>query len=66
MPLQNRVTPMGEIVAVPERGLFTGTRGIIHDARTRSLLQRRWASRAWLICLLHWRDVRRSLMGPGS
>ena len=26
MPLQNRVTPWGEIVALPERGLLTGNR----------------------------------------
>jgi hypothetical protein len=31
MPLQNRVTPFGEIVAIPQRGLFTGNRGSIHD-----------------------------------
>ena len=31
MPLQNRVTPIGDIVATPHRGLFTGNRGIIHD-----------------------------------
>ena len=66
MPLQNRVTPMGDIVAVPERGCFTGNRGIIHDPQTRTLLKRRWASRAWLICTLHWRGVRRSVMGTRS
>jgi hypothetical protein len=66
MPLQNRVTPMGELVAAPERGLFTGNRGIIHDAHTRTLLKRRWASRTWLICALRWRDVRRPVMGTGS
>jgi hypothetical protein len=66
MPLQNRVTPMGDIVACPERGLFTGNRGIIHDAQTRTLLKRRWASRAWLICTLQWRGIRRTVMGPGS
>ena len=66
MPLQNRVTPMGDIVATPDRGSFTGNRGIIHDADTRTLRQRRWASRAWLICVLRWREVRRSVMGPGS
>lgn len=66
MPLQNRVTPMGDIIASRERGCFTGNRGIIHDARTRTLLKRRWTSRAWLICVLHWRDVRRTVMGPGS
>jgi hypothetical protein len=66
LPLQNRVTPMGDIVAEPERGLFTGNRGIIHDATTRTLLTRRWASRAWLICALQWRGRRRNVMGPGS
>jgi hypothetical protein len=66
MPLQNRVTPMGDIVAAPERGLFTGNRGIIHDPQTRTLLKRRWSSRAWLICTLHWRGVRRIVMGTRS
>ena len=66
MPLQNRVTPMGDIVPTSERGLFTGNRGIIHDAGTRTLLKRRWTSRAWLICVLHFGDVRRTVMGPGS
>lgn len=31
MPLQNRVTPCGEIVAVSGRGLLMGNRGILHD-----------------------------------
>ena len=66
MPLQNRVTPLGDIVAVPERGQFTGNRGIIHDPRTRTLLKRRWASRAWLMCTLQWREVRRSVMATRS
>ena len=54
MPLQNRVTPLGDIVAAAERGGFTGNRGIIHDPETRTLLGRRWASQAWLICVLDW------------
>jgi hypothetical protein len=66
MPLQNRVTPMGNIVAEPERGMFTGNRGIIHDPLTRTLLNRRWASQAWLICTLQWRGIRRSVMGTRS
>ena len=66
MPLQNRVTPLGDIVAAPERGLFTGNRGIIHDARSRTLLRRRWSSRTWLICALEWRDIRRTVMGTRS
>ncbi|HZT19301.1 MAG TPA: hypothetical protein VFA23_07835 [Dongiaceae bacterium] len=66
MPLQNRVTPFGEIVATPERGLFTGNRGIIHDPVTRTLLPRRWASRAWIICLCEFRGVRRKVMAGRS
>jgi len=66
MPLQNRVTPMGDIIAEPERGLFTGNRGIIHDPRTRTLLRRRWTSSAWLICMLRWRNVRRTVMSGNS
>lgn len=31
MALQNRVTPFGDIVAIPQRGMFTGNRGIIHS-----------------------------------
>ena len=41
MHLQNRVTPFGDIVAIPRRGMFTGNRGIIHDPRTKSLLSKR-------------------------
>ena len=66
MPLQNRVTPLGDIVGAPERGEFTGNRGIIHDPESRTLLQRRWTSRAWIICALRYRDVRRKIMGTGS
>ena len=42
MPLQNRVTPQGDIIATPHRGMFTGNRGIIHDPATKTLLTRRW------------------------
>ena len=31
MPLQNRVTPFGELVAHPGRGLVYGNRGCLHD-----------------------------------
>src|SRR3954465_2650052 len=32
MPLQNRVTPLGGLVAEPARGLVYGNRGCLHDA----------------------------------
>jgi hypothetical protein len=61
MPLQNRVTPFGDIVAINQRGMFTGNRGIIHDAATKTLLNRRWSNKAWITCSLNdrgrWRDV---------
>ncbi len=66
MTLQNRVTPFGEIVAIPQRGLFTGNRGIIHDPSTRTLLRRRWAGRAWIICSCSYKGMRRRVMGGRS
>ncbi|UVK38604.1 hypothetical protein LHFGNBLO_005788 [Mesorhizobium sp. AR10] len=63
MPLQNRVDPFGAVHAVPERGLFTGNRGIIHDPDTKTLLRKRWALQAWIICVCKFRNVRREPMG---
>jgi hypothetical protein len=65
-PLQNRVTPQGDIIATPHRGMFTGNRGIIHDPATRTLLTRRWASPAWLTCVLEFEGRRRKVMGGRS
>jgi hypothetical protein len=39
MPLQNRVTPWGEIVTTPARGLFMGNRGCLHDGQRRGVLR---------------------------
>ena len=66
MPLQNRVTPSGEIIADPHRGLFTGNRGIIHDPATRTLLKKRWSSPAWLTCVCEFRGRRREVMTTHS
>ena len=63
MPLQNRVDPFGVIHAVPERGMFTGNRGIIHDPATKTLLRRRWTLRAWIVCECSFRGRRREPMG---
>jgi hypothetical protein len=65
MPLQNRVTPSGDIIATPHRGMFTGNRGIIHDPATRTLT-RRWAGKAWLTCVCEFRGRRREVMGGRS
>lgn len=66
MPLQNRVTPSGDIIATPHRGLFTGNRGIIHDPATKTLLNRRWSSPAWITCLCEFRGWRRPVMARRS
>ena len=66
MPLQNRVTPFGEIVATPERGMFTGNRGIIHDPSTKTLLNRRWSNPAWITCVCDFRGRRRDVMATRS
>jgi len=66
MPLQNRVTPFGEIIATPARGLFTGNRGIIHDPGTRTLLKKRWSLKCWLICQLRYKGLHRVPMARRS
>ncbi len=66
MPLQNRVTPFGDIVAMAQLGLFMGNRGIIHDPDTRTLLRRRWTTKAWITCLCEFKGIRRKVMGARS
>lgn len=62
MPWRNRVTPLGEVVAVPELGTMMGNRGVLHDARGR--IRRPWQVRRWLICLLEFNRRHRSVMAP--
>jgi len=66
MPLQNRVTPFGDIVAIEQRGLFTGNRGIIHNVATKTLLNRRWSNKAWITCTLNDRGRWRAVMAQRS
>src|SRR3954451_12489199 len=62
MPRQNRVTPFGEIVAVPERGTMMGNRGRLHDGEGQIL--RPWQVKRWLICLLEFNGRHRVVMAP--
>ena len=65
MPLQNRVTPLGELVAEPDRGLVYGNRGCLHDAEGR--IRRQWQVRRWIACRLEFKGWHRSaLMQPGK
>ena len=64
MPLQNRVTPLGELVADPARGLVYGNRGCLHDEAGR--IRRRYNGKRWIACRLECRGwLRRSLLQPG-
>jgi hypothetical protein len=63
MPRQNRVTPYGELIAVPDRGMFWGNRGPLLDREGR--LARYAARRAWPICVLSFKGRRRQQWRPG-
>ena len=63
MPRQNRVTPYGELVAVPDRGMFWGNRGPLLDREGR--LARYAARPAWPICVLSFKGRRRQQWQPG-
>lgn len=63
MPHQNRVTPWGDLLATPARGLFMGNRGRLHDGAGR-LTGRSHTTRAWLICLLEFKGRHRPVMAP--
>ena len=58
MALQNRVTPFGELIATPARGLMFGNRGGRFHRDDRTLGQRRWASRQWICCVLSFKGRR--------
>jgi hypothetical protein len=64
MPLQNRVTPLGALVADPARGLVYGNRGCLHDAAGR--IRRNHNGKRWIACRLAFKGWHRSpLLQPG-
>ncbi len=63
MPLQNRVTPWGDLNAVADRGLMFGNRGVLHDSDRRIVRYSR--GRRWIVCQLEFRGRRRPIMRPG-
>jgi hypothetical protein len=62
MPLQNRVTPGGELIATSARGTLMGNRGILHDDNKEIVRTSR--NMMWLICRLEFKGRRRPLMSP--
>jgi hypothetical protein len=63
MARQNRVTPLGELIATPDRGTFFGNRGLLHDAHGN--IRRAWQLRRWIVCLLAFKGRKRAVMTPG-
>jgi hypothetical protein len=63
MPLQNRVTPFGEIVATTARGTMMGNRGGKFHREDKTLGKRRWSSRHWIACELSYKDHHYEMMG---
>jgi hypothetical protein len=61
-PMRNRVTPMGDIVAIPLRGAWLGNRGILHRGTE---ITRNHASDLWIICALEHKDWRLPQWEPG-
>lgn len=62
MPLQNRVTPKGQIISTSARGVWLGNRGVIHNADKQ--IVRPYKLKAWIICMLQFRGRHREVMVP--
>lgn len=63
MPLQNRVTPTGDIISISARGAWLGNRGVMHNAEKQ--IVRQFKIKAWIICMLEFRGRHRNVMTPG-
>jgi hypothetical protein len=64
MARRNRVTPLGELIADPQRGLVYGNRGCLHDRHGH--IRRTYAGKRWIACRLQFRGWHREpLMAPG-
>lgn len=62
MPLQNRIMPSGDLIAVADRGTMFGNRGVLHDARQR--IVRHYQVQRWIVCVLEFRGRHREVMQP--
>jgi hypothetical protein len=62
-PKRNRVTPTGDIVAIPLRGAWCGNRGNLHDDGPS--IVRFHKSALWIVCALQYKDQRLTQWAPG-
>jgi hypothetical protein len=63
MPLENRVSPFGDLFATPSRGTLMGNRGGRIHTDDQKLTRRRWASRQWICCVLDFKNRQRDVWG---
>ena len=63
VPLQNRVTPRGDIISADVRGTLMGNRGRLHDDKQQ--IRRNFVGKNWILCQLNFRGRRREIMKPG-
>jgi hypothetical protein len=63
MPLQNRVDPFGELLAVEARGTLFGNRGGRFHRDDKTLSRRRHVSRMWICCVLDFKGRQRDVWG---
>jgi len=63
MPLQNRCDPFGALIATSARGTMMGNRGGKFHRDDRTLGGRRWVSRHWICCDMHYKNMQHEAMG---
>ncbi|MCV7413070.1 hypothetical protein AWC05_11525 [Mycobacterium florentinum] len=54
-PACNRVSPLGEIIAVAGRGAWMGNRGRLHEGRGTRAVVRNHQHQTWITCVLSFR-----------
>jgi hypothetical protein len=57
-PARNRVSPLGEIIAVQGRGAWMGNRGRLHEGRGTRDVVRNHQHKTWITCVLSFRGRR--------
>jgi hypothetical protein len=61
---QNRVSPLGEIIAAPGRGAWMGNRGRLHEGRGTREVVRNHQHKTWITCDLSFRGRRVAQWAP--
>ena len=63
-PARNRVSPTGDIIAVPGRGAWMGNRGCLHEGRGARDIVRNYRHKTWITCALSFKGRRLTQWEP--